>query len=273
MTGQERIYRRLLALYPAAYRDRFEAEMVQLFGDQLRDARDVGKPGGSLRLWVRIVADLFTSALSERLRRNRTVAHSASVAPSVSARALGAIGVIGGVILIAAFVIGIDPDTNFVRLVLFNLGAIAVGIAVYRLQPARSRRQSLAVVVPMILANAWYAVMVMLPVLGLAPFAGHGHVVAFLAGVAMWLTDAMFGFVVWRTGVVARWVGFALAVGSLLALSGIDRLAVRGDLAWFFGPAALAGVGVNGLSWILFGIVVATRRRPPASTLTDSPSN
>ena len=263
MSTSERIYRRLLAIYPAEFRHRFEADLLQLFGDQLRDARREG--AGPLRVWTRALGDLFSTALSEQLRRSRTMAHSLSVAPSITTRALGMAGVIGGLILLAGF-IGIDPDTNFVRLVLFNVGAIAIGIAVHRLQPATSRRLFVAAVVPMVVANAWYAVIVMLPVVGYAPFAGDGHFMGFLAGVAMWLTDAIFGLVVWRTGVAARWVGLALAVGSLLALSGIDRLAVRGDLAWFFGPLALAGVAVNGLAWILFGIVVATRRQPASSS-------
>jgi hypothetical protein len=272
MTTHERVYHRLLALYPAAFRDQFAADMVQLFGDQLRDARRAGAPAGSFRLWINAAPDLFMTAFSEQLRRNRTMAHSLTVAPSITTRALGMAGVIGGLILLAGF-IGIDPDTNFVRLVLFNVGAIAIGIVVHRLQPAGSRRLSLAAVVPMVVANAWYAVMVLLPVVGLTPFAGDGHFVGFLVGVAMWLTDGIFGFVVWRTGVAARWVGLALAVGSLFALSGIDRLAVRGDLAWFFGPLALTGVAVNGLAWVLFGIVVATRRRPPASSVAGPSSS
>jgi hypothetical protein len=258
--GHERVYRGLLHLYPAEFRARFSDEMVQLFGDQLNDARIGGAPGGAARTWLRTLGDLAVTAASEHARRDRTVAHSLAAAPSIASRALGLAGILGGAVLLAAFLVEIDPDLNYLRLLLFNAGAIAIGLAVHRLHAAGSRRLSVAVVAPLILANAWYAVMVLLPTLGLAPFAGDGHFVGFLAGLAMWLTDSAFGFVIWRIGAIARWVGLALGIGSLLAILGMDRF-VQGDFAWFFSPVALAGVGVNGLAWILLGLAVATRRR------------
>lgn len=54
---------------------------------------------------------------------------TATVLPGSLARALGAAGVLGGLVLLAAIVTDIRPDLNWIRLVLFNIGAIAVGIA------------------------------------------------------------------------------------------------------------------------------------------------
>ena len=51
-------------------------------------------------------------------------------------RMLGAAGILGGVVLLAAFVIDIPGSVNVLRLVLFNLGAIAVVVALYRRQAA-----------------------------------------------------------------------------------------------------------------------------------------
>ena len=44
MSTHERIYRRLLSVYPAAFRARYAEPMAQLFADQLRDTRDPRRP-------------------------------------------------------------------------------------------------------------------------------------------------------------------------------------------------------------------------------------
>ncbi len=107
----------------------------------------------------------------------------------------------------------------------------------------------------MILANAWYLAMVVLsngrpqPPVGDPEF----RLVGFVAGVAMWWADAAFGLVSLRLEVadrlrlVARGGALALAIGSVLAFAGMDRLGlVRGDLAWLFTPAAMLGIALNG---------------------------
>ena len=259
--GHERVYRWLLRLYPAKFRARFSNEMVQLFSDQLRDARTGGAPAGAARTWLRTLGDLAVTAASEHARRDRTVAHSLA-APSIASRALGLAGILGGGLLLAAFVVEIDPNLNNVRLVLFNVGAMAIVIAVHRRQALASRGLALAAAVPAILANAWYSVMVVLATSRPAPFAGDFGLVFFFAGAAMWLTDAAFGLVTLRLGVVARWGALALAIGSVLAFTGMDRLELSPrDNPTIFGPLALAGIALNGIGWILLGLDVATRRR------------
>ena len=260
--AQERVYRGFLRLYPAAFRARFSDEMVQLFGDQLRDARTGGGLGGAARTWLRTLGDLAVTAAAEHVRRDRTVAHSLAAAPSIASRALGLAGILGGGLLLAAFVVEIDPNLNNVRLVLFNVGAMAIVIAVHRRQALASRGLALAAAVPAILANAWYSVMVVLATSRPAPFAGDFGLVFFFAGAAMWLTDAAFGLVTLRLGVVARWGALALAIGSVLAFTGMDRLELSPrDNPTIFGPLALAGIALNGIGWILLGLDVATRRR------------
>jgi hypothetical protein len=271
-----RIYRRLLALYPPEFRARYADEMVQLFGDQLRDARAGRVPGGSTRTWLRALRDLTVTAAAERARRDRTVAHSLAASPSISTRLLGILGILGGLVLVAAFLPSLPWNNELfqLRLVLFNAGAIAIAIAVHRRQAAASRRLSLAVAIPVILANAWYIAMVVLSI-GRPQFPAPDpefRLVMFYAGGAMWLADAAFGFVTWRLHTVTRWGALALAIGSLLAFLGMDRLElVRGDLAWLFTPVALLGVALNGAGWILLGIDVAFGRRPTATVVVSVP--
>ncbi len=267
-----RLFRRLLVLYPAAFRARYADEMTQLFEDQIRDARATGGRHGVARTMVRGVGDAIVTATGEHVRGTRTVAHSADVAPAGWTRGLGLAGVIGGLMLMAAFLpnVQLGSELSAVRLVLFNVGAIAIVLAVHRRARRVSRRLSLAVAAPAVVANAWYLVMVVLaadrpqPPIGDPDF----RLVMFVAGASMWLADACFGLVTLRLGGAARIGGLALAAGSLLAFTGMDRLElVRGDAAWFFMPAALVGIALNGLGWILLGLEVAIRRTPRGARL------
>lgn len=257
--GSERLYRRLLRVYPAEFRARFADEMVQLFNDQLREAR-TGRTAGSAVVWLRSLGDLVVTSTSEHLRRDRTVAHSLSASPSTLNRLLGLAGVLGGAVLLAVFVIDIGSELNVLRLALFNLGAIAIVIAVHRRQVTAAPRLSLIGAVPALIANAWYLGMIVLESVRPEAFAGDLALAGFYAAVAMWLADALFALVTLRIGVLARWGALALAIGSPLALVGIDRLGlVSAQDATIFGPLSQIGIVLNGLGWILLGIDLATR--------------
>ena len=187
--------------------------------------------------------------------------HAIASSPSASGRVFGLLGMVGGIVLLAAFVVEIAPDLNSVRLGLFNLGAIAIVIAVHRRQVAASPTLARTVAGATVLANAWYLSMVVLAIDRPNPIAGDFGLVFFWAAVAMWLTDAAFGVVTLRLGLVPRWGALALAIGSLLALTGIDRLGLTSVAnPTIFGPIALIGVALNGLGLILLGVDVATRR-------------
>jgi hypothetical protein len=264
----ERLYRGLLHLYPAGFRTRFADDMVQLFGDQMRLARTEGPPVAVAATWLRAIADLAATAASEHIRRDRTVGHSLSVSPSNFSRVLGLIGVLGGLALLLPFLpvlnsFDLNGDLFNLRLTLFNIGAIAIVIVVHRRQAPAAPRLALVAAVATITANALYlAATVLLVSRPGQPGPGDFGLGSFYVGLALWLTDAAFGFVTLRLGVLARWGPIALAIGSLLAILGMDRIELTSPTnPTIFGTLALAGIALNGIGWILLGLDVATRRR------------
>ncbi len=95
------------------------------------------------------------------------------------------------------------------------------------------------------------------------PFAGDEGLVLFYGGIALWLTDAVFGLVTWRLGAVTRWGALALAVGSTLAILGIDRLGLTSEAnPTIFGPISLIGIALNGVGWIMLGLDVMLGESP-----------
>jgi hypothetical protein len=254
--GHERLYRALLRLYPADYRAHYSDQMVQAFADQRRDI-------GTTRAWLRAPTDVISTALGEHLRRNRPMAHSLTVAPTLTGRVLGTLGVIGGAVILIAF-LGFETDSAFfnLRLVLVNLGALAVVVAVHRRQSPTDRWMALTGSLPAIITNGTYLILVMRVAL-LQPGYYSGdfqpiHLFVYV-GAAQWLSIAWFGAVTFRLGVLSRWSAMALAASSLLML-GMNNAAFQvpgsGLAAIFQG-----GIAVHAFAWILLGIEVAWRRR------------
>jgi predicted permease len=66
-TRTELWYRRLLHLYPRAFRERFAADLVDLFRDTYRAAAARGRLALAA-FWLRTVTDIVTSAAAERLQ-------------------------------------------------------------------------------------------------------------------------------------------------------------------------------------------------------------
>jgi hypothetical protein len=140
-------------------------------------------------------------------------------------------------------------------------------IGVHRCQASAAPALALLGAVPAVLANAWCLAMVVLALGSPQPFASDFGLVYFFAAEAMLLTDALFGLVTLRLGVVTRWGALALAIGSVLATTGNDRLGLTSaENPTIFGPLALAGIVLSGAGWILLGLDVATRRRVSDAT-------
>jgi hypothetical protein len=184
------------------------------------------------------------------------MSHPLAAAPSPTSRVLGAAGILGGTVLLAAFVIEIPSGLNNVRLVLYFLGAIAVIVAVHRRQASRGNRWSTVVAAAAIASNVWYPVMLLLSIGRPIRHDVFGEIF-FYAALAWWLTDAAFGFDALRLGAVTRWGALALGVGSLLAILGMSQLGLTtpGNPT-IVAPIALTGVALNGVAWILLGLDV-----------------
>jgi hypothetical protein len=188
--------------------------------------------------------------------------------PFIDDRALGSLGILGGAMLLAIWLPGFPRGSDVLgplRLVLFNAGAIAIVVAAHHGQAAASRRLSLAAAVPAILANAWYLAMVVLAI-GRPQFPEPDPAfrpIFFYAALALWLADAAFGLAALRIDAVSRWGALGVAIGSLLALTGVGGLGLTtGPLGAMIEPLSIAGVALVGLGWITLGIDVATRRGP-----------
>jgi hypothetical protein len=191
-----------------------------------------------------------------------TFAASQPRAPSAAARLAGVAGVVGGILLLLAFVTEIPPWLNDVRLTLFFVGAMAVAAATYP-PLARTGLGLARVAVGLVLvANAWGLAMGAISAAFSIPVGpGTFGVIYFWAGLAWWLADALFGFVALRLGGWARIGAAALAVGSLLAILGMDRLGLTSSAnPTIFGTLALIGIALNGLGWIALGLWLVSRR-------------
>jgi len=251
--GEERVYRGFLRLYPAEFRHRFGEEMVQLFRDKLRDARSGRASWGAIHAWTRLLIDVAVTAPVEHLRRNRTMAHSLTSSPPVEARVLGIAGLIAGFVILLVYVVELPQDLYPLRLVVFSLGVIGIGIGVHRRQAASAPEASSVATVALVLAAAFFLATVL--------WAPPPGMLAFWSGVALWLACMLFGAVCAWVKAVNRWGAVAVAVGSLLTLTGIDQLGlVSADAPTIFNTLAQVGIVTMGIGWILLGVDVATRR-------------
>jgi hypothetical protein len=237
--------------------------MVQLFRDQL--LRD-----GAATTWLRAISELPATATTEYLKRNRSVAHSISVAPTPASRLLGILGVLAGALILVGFLgligLNISPDLFNLRLVLYNLGVIAVVFGVHRRQSRAGKRLALSGAVPAALSNFAYMLVILRVVaqpgeVGPGPF--QPIILTTAVTSAMWLSDAWFGVVTLKLGVLNRWSAMALLVGSLAALAGMDNWQLASIP--LIGDLLLVGVGIHGLAWILLGLEVALRGTPPVA--------
>jgi hypothetical protein len=182
-------------------------------------------------------------------------------------RLLGAAGILGGVALLAVFIIGIPGDVNPLRLVVYNLGAIAVAIATLRHRTPFESRLTLGVAAAVVLTNAWYLAMVVLGVgRPVSPLPDpEFRLVMFYAGLAMWLADSAFGFMALRIGHLTKWGALALAVGSLLAIVGMSHLGLTSPTdPTIFALIPQVGLVLNGVGWIVLGgdLVLGDRDGP-----------
>lgn len=181
------------------------------------------------------------------------MAHTLASSPSLAARILGAAGVVAGVVILLAYVIELPAELFPPRLVVFGLGVIAIGMGVHRRQSSRAAGLSLAVMLALLFACAFFVATVVL--------VRPGSLIGFWSGVALWMASAVFGLASAWIGGVSRIGSIAVAVGALLTLTGIDRLGlVSAASPTIFNVLSQVGIVVMSIGWIVLGIDVALRR-------------
>jgi hypothetical protein len=272
----ERLYEGLLRLYPRPFRQRYGAEMVQLFGDQLRDARGGQRPGAIAMTWFRALGDLIGNAVAERARDETGIGQSLGGPPLPVLRALGLIGVLGGLVLLVVFVVDeLAPALNFARLALFGLGAVAIVLGIRATGLARTSRAVSAATIAAGLANAAFVAITVLSV-DRPQFPEPDQdfrLIAFYVYLAMWLADAALGLALLRLRGIGRLGALALAIGSPIGALGMDRFGLIHDPTFgeVIQTAALWGIALNGLGWILVGAsLVLARPVEPAAAGSDA---
>jgi hypothetical protein len=115
---QQRMFRILLLAYPRAFRQVYGADMVQVFGDHLRDARG-SRTGSGIGIWLHTLLDVFTTAPVERMEV-RKMTREAFVVVGV------ALAIVGAFI---TMVLGLGGPTVAIPLVVLIAVAVLVMLA------------------------------------------------------------------------------------------------------------------------------------------------
>lgn len=273
----ERIYARFLRAYPRAFRARYADEMAILFGDQLREARRTNRRGAMASIWIRTGLDIGSSALGEHLRRDRDMAHSpATFEPTRTMRLLDLLGLLGGVLLLWAF-ISFNPfearAANMVRLILFALGGAAIAIAFHGRQAPVAHRLATAAAGAVVVSGVAYATLTVLGLWVAAPFSGAFGTVQFWTNWSLWISAAVYGATMLRIGAawrgmsrsraLAARIGAIALLGGGVARLGDDRLGLVDSATYgqTVSAVAIAGVALVGLGWVILGAVRAVGAR------------
>ena len=109
MSRHVSLYRRMLLVYPAAFRDAYADEMVRLFEDLLADAKRPGERLGIPRLLMSTVIDLLTSGTRQRMEdpMNNHPALTRLLLVAVPTATLGVLFLVGPALGLAALALGI----------------------------------------------------------------------------------------------------------------------------------------------------------------------
>lgn len=132
LARHQRIYGKLLLAYPRAFRQVYEADMLQVFGDRLRDEQTRAGRRAGFRIWAGTLGDLFRSVPVQRMEE--TMSREAAFA------------ILFALILtvaVAAFAMGIGDIAVTIGLGALIIAAIAFGASgVFRKENARNATAS-----------------------------------------------------------------------------------------------------------------------------------
>ena len=118
LARHQRVYRTLLLAYPRAFRQVYGADMVQVFGDRLRDARAHSGRRANVRVWLFTLLDLFATAPLERMEKKMS-----------REAAFGMVFALLLALAATSYVLGREEHWVPVSFVLLAASAIALGIS------------------------------------------------------------------------------------------------------------------------------------------------
>jgi hypothetical protein len=138
----ERLYRKMLRLYPKSHRREYGEPMAQLFRDQCRDAWASGRYAGLTRLWMRTLPDLGKTCITEqisKIERNNIMKYlNAKSTPTL----LLIIGLLSALLSFSGFA-GMQSHGLFMLLALTSTLAMLAKACVEFIRPASEYPQVL----------------------------------------------------------------------------------------------------------------------------------
>jgi hypothetical protein len=119
----------MLLAYPRAFRQVYGADMVQVFGDRLRDERERSGRRASLHVWFLTLFDLFKTAPLQRMEKKMTREAAFAV--------VFALGLVAAV----ALVVG-GTDTGGVPIFMVALGVLIIAALAFAISGAFKKERS-----------------------------------------------------------------------------------------------------------------------------------
>lgn len=280
-----RIYRALLVAYPKTFREHYETQMVQVFRDSFREAHHRNGMSGVVDLWLHTCADLFVTALIERITERSRYMFSPKVILW---------GGVAGVFCGLFWLMSGTGGAAFVLALVLGLGGMA---GLYSRQAGQGGKLGLAgfalgiIGTVLALAVLWWSstifsgptyAIIHLRIEREPVLAGRAVLMGSLGLVTLGIGLALLGLASLRSKTLHRWRGLPLGLGLLNTIQGITIVLLAYEPLSqgrnFFDPWPPQGYALIaaefvllGLGWMGLGTMLATEAEaqvaqpPPAS--------
>lgn len=257
LSFSDRLYRLLLALYPAEHGREYGPHMAQVFRDICRDAYRRNGAWGVLGSWLPVLLDLAITALEEHRKKGIRMSKSTLI------RWSGPILIVGGVLFTVFSFSLLTPgfiwEPRGIYQVAFMMIApalvlLAIGLGgLYARFASRINRLGRLGLILAIAAAPAFAIIFLAGVMGLF-YAGEG--VGTLSFLLPHFGTVLFGVSTVQTTVLPRWNVLPLLVGLLPFLVLLpNSFSERGPNYFLFGLFALVGLGYGLLGYVVYADV------------------
>jgi len=269
LSSSVRVYRTLLVAYPKRFREQYEAQMVQVFRDSIREAYHNHGIGGLADLWIHILFDLVFTALNERIMERSQYMFS----PKVILWG-GVASAFGGLFWLMTVIAPSSAGATFVLALVLGLGGLA---GLYSRQAGQGGRLGLAglalgsIGTVLALTTQWSGLTSGPTIRNEPVVAAAAVLILSLAFVTLGIGLALLGVASLRAKTPHRWRGLPLGLGLLNTIQGLTIWLIayvplsQGRIPvdpWNLGNYGLLVVFVMfallGLGWIGLGTMLAS---------------